>query len=42
MAEMWYGGIAKLYVSAMRYSAQALGELLVLHLELKVTNQNYL
>jgi len=42
MAEMWCGGIVKLYISTVRYSAQALGELLILHLELKVTNQNYL
>jgi len=42
MAEMWHGGIVKLYVSGERYSAQALGELLISHLELKVTNQNYL
>jgi len=42
MAEMWYGGIVKLYVFVVRYSAQALGVLLILHLELKVTNQNYL
>jgi len=25
MAEMWYGGVVKLYVTAVRYSVQALG-----------------